>query len=295
MPVSGLLNLNKPAGATSRQAVDCVERLVRPARAGHAGTLDPLATGVLIVCIGPATRLIEYVQQMPKSYTGTFLLGRSSPTEDLEGDVTELSDPPVPSRGQILAACRSFCGQITQRPPAFSALKVAGRRAYDLARKGKPVDLAPRTVSVYRIEVVAYDYPRLTLEVECGAGTYIRSLGRDLAESLNTASVMAALERTAIGGFRIADAIRPAELTRDNWTQRLLPPFRAVERLPRIDLSAAEVGRIRNGLWIARPDIPPDAQELVACDPTGQLVGILGPCGSGQLKTVRNMPTEASA
>jgi tRNA pseudouridine55 synthase len=290
MPPSGLINLYKPAGMTSRQAVDRVERLVRPARAGHAGTLDPLATGVLIVCVGSATRLIEYVQQMPKTYRGMFLLGRSSLTEDVEGEVTELSDPPVPSREQIAAACRAFCGEIAQRPPAFSALKVAGRRAYELARKGKPVELAPRTVSVYGIEVVAYEYPRLTLEVQCGAGTYIRSLGRDLAESLGTAAVMAALERTAIGIFPIAEAVAPEQLTCDKWTQHLLPTLRAVEQLPRIDLSAAEVARIRNGLRIARPDVSAEHTELAACDPAGELVGILTPCGGGALKTLRNLP-----
>jgi len=309
MPLSGLLNLNKPAGMTSRQVVDCIQRLVRPAKAGHAGTLDPLATGVLVVCVGPATRLIEYVQQMPKVYLGTFLLGRQSPTEDIEGEVTELQNPPVPTEVQVAAAARALCGRIEQRPPAFSALKVRGRRAYELARQGKHVELTPRTVRVDRIEVRAYEYPQLTLEVECGGGTYVRSLGRDLAASLGTAAVMAALQRTAVGGFRVAEAADPQQITRENLGKHLLPPLRAVERLPRVELSAAEIARVGNGLSIQRDIVqggtggsPTSAehgqtscpchprQEIAAVDENGRLVAILTPRGPGLLGPRRNLP-----
>ena len=192
----GLLCVNKPVGMTSRQAVNVVQRLARPAKVGHAGTLDPLADGVLVVGVGSATRLLEYVQQMRKRYVGTFLLGRSSPTEDTEGQVTECPDAPVPTLDEIGSAAARWTGRIAQRPPAFSALKVAGRRAYDLARRGKLPQLAPRPVDVFQIEIRRYQYPELVLNVECGGGTYIRSLGRDLAESLGTAAVMSALTRT---------------------------------------------------------------------------------------------------
>ena len=178
-PPCGLLSLSKPSGMTSRQAVDVVQRLARPVKAGHAGTLDPLATGVLVVCVGGATHLIEYVQRMPKRYTATFLLGRQSPTEDVEGAVVELPHAPVPAGEQIEAAAQRFVGRIDQRPPAFSALKIHGRPAYKLARQGRPVTLQPRPVELYRIEVKSYRYPELILEVECGGGTYVRSLGRD--------------------------------------------------------------------------------------------------------------------
>ena len=247
---SGLLNLNKPSGITSRQAVDVVQRLARPAKAGHAGTLDPLATGVLVVCVGAATRLIEYVQRMPKGYCAAFLLGRHSPTEDIEGEVTELPNPPVPTLDQLVAAARRFVGRIQQRPPAFSALKVEGRRAYQLARRGDKLELQARPIEIHRIEVARYEYPELALEVECGSGTYIRSLGRDLAESLGTAAVMSALVRTFIGGFRLDESVNPRQLTRENWQSRLHPPLRAVEHLPRVQLSAEEVVRVRNGLTI---------------------------------------------
>lgn len=215
MSPCGLLNLNKPAEMSSRQAVNLVERLTRPVRAGHAGTLDPLATGVLVVCVGAATRLIGYVQRMRKQYRGTFLLGRHSPTEDIEGEVTELPDAPHPTREQIVAAAAGFVGRIEQRPPAFSAIKVAGRRAYELARQGRQPELAARPVVIHAIEIAAYKYPELVLDVTCGSGTYIRLLGRDLAESLGTSAVMSALVRTSIGGFVLADAVDPRQLKPD--------------------------------------------------------------------------------
>jgi tRNA pseudouridine55 synthase len=272
----GLLNLNKPCGWTSRQAVDRVSRIVRPAKTGHAGTLDPLATGVLVIGVGAATRLIQYVQRMPKSYTATFLLGRTSDSEDVEGQVVELVDPPRPSEAQIRAAAAQLVGTIRQRPPAFSALKIHGQRAYTLARKGMPVELQPREVSIYQLDVVDYDYPQLTLRVRCGSGTYVRSLGRDLAESLGTGAVMSSLVRTAIGSFRVEDAIEPDGLNHENLAQLLVPPLAAVEGLPRVDLSPSEVVAVRQGKTILR-DVPltglPD--EWAAVDPQGRLVALL--------------------
>lgn len=290
MAVCGVLNLNKPAGMTSRQGVDCVQRLARPGKVGHAGTLDPLAKGVLVVCVGAATRLIQFVQQMPKGYTGTFLLGRRSPTEDVEGEVTELDDPPVPTPGQIAAAAKGLIGRIEQRPPAYSALKVDGRRAYDLARKGEQVRMKPRPVTVYRIEVAAYEYPELTLEVECGSGTYVRSLGRDLAESLGTAAVMSGLVRSWIGDFRIEEAVDPRQLTSQNWTDQVLPPLRAVGRLPRVELLPDEIAKIGSGLAISRQP-PAGGGQFAAVNAAGRLVAVLTPRGGGLLGPLRNMPT----
>ena len=286
----GLLNLNKPAGVTSRDVVNQVQRLVRPQKAGHAGTLDPLATGVLVVCVGPATRLIEYVQQMPKSYSGTFLLGRQSPTEDVEGQVTELADPPVPTLDQLLAAAGALTGRIQQRPPAYSALRVAGRRAYDLARRGEAFDLQPRPVEIYSLEIVSYVYPELKLRVQCGSGTYVRSLGRDLAAALGTAAVMSALQRTAIGSFRLQDAIDPAALTRENWPGHLLPPLLAAEVLPQICVTATEIPAIRAGQTIGRDALPADATQWAALDSAGRLIAILVPRGPGFLGPIRNFP-----
>jgi tRNA pseudouridine55 synthase len=237
------------------------------------------------------------VQRMSKRYTGTFLLGRQSPTEDVEGDVTELPDAPIPTREQIAAAAAHFVGRIQQRPPAYSALKVAGRPAYKLARQGKQPQLAARPVEIHRIDIVAYQYPELVLDVQCGSGTYIRSLGRDLAESLGTAAVMSALVRSSVGSFSLDDAVDPRRLNADNLPQFLQPPLRAVEYLLRVQLSAEEVLNLRHGLTIlSRWDHEgqtTQAQEIVAVDPAGNLVGILVPGAAGRLRTLRNMPTNA--
>jgi tRNA pseudouridine55 synthase len=289
---NGLLNLNKPSGPTSRQVVDVVQRLARPAKAGHAGTLDPLASGVLVVGVGAGTRLVDYVQRMPKRYRGTFLLGRRSPTEDIQGEVTLLEGGPLPAVEQIRAAAGALLGQIQQRPPAYSALKLAGRRAYELARQGHQVELAARPVTVYAIEVSRYEYPELVLEVECSRGTYVRSLGRDLARSLGTEAVMSALVRWGVGPFRLEDAADPGLLTCENLAGHLLPMLRAVETLPRVVLSADQIGRVRNGLAVAREPPAPEAGEIAAVDARGRLVAILCPRGQGLLGPLRNLATE---
>ncbi len=294
----GLLNLNKPSGMTSRRAVDLVGRLAGKIKIGHAGTLDPLAQGVLVLCVGAATRLIEYVQQMPKHYTATFLLGRNSDTEDTDGEVVELDSPPIPTIEEISDAFASLTGLIDQRPPAFSAIKVKGRRAYDLARAGKSLELKPRPVHVYRIALVSYDYPLLTLNVECGSGTYIRSIGRDLAESLGTAAVMSGLTRTAIGRFTLDQAVDPTDLGKDDWAQHLLPPPMAVEMLPQVKLSAEDVVEIGHGRTIPMPMDTADycnapnakRQEYAGIDPDGRLVAILIPRDAGRLRPLRNFP-----
>jgi tRNA pseudouridine55 synthase len=284
------LNLNKPSGMTSRDAINRVQRLLpRKTKIGHAGTLDPLASGVLVACIGSATRLIDYVQQMRKSYAGEFLLGRRSPTEDTDGEVEELADPPIPAFDAIVAATRSLTGRIEQQPPTFSALKVKGRRAYDLARSGKEVELAARPVDVYRLEVTGYDYPTLRLDVECGSGTYVRSLGRDLARSLGTEAVMSALVRTAIGDFSVDDAVDPTSLDRDSIESCLLPPLRAVDHLPCMTLSEAELIEIGHGRAIHSRQSNAET-EIAAVDAGGRLVAILAARGEGQLGPVKYFP-----
>ncbi len=177
MALFGLLNISKPRGETSRWVDDQVQWLAHPAKVGHAGTLDPLASGVLLVCIGQATRLMGYLQQSPKSYRAEFLLGRTSTTEDIHGELAEIENPPQPTRDEIEKTARRFVGEIQQRPPVFSALKVGGRPAYKFARKGQAVELAPRPVTIHRLELIEYEYPRLVVDVDCSSGTYMRSLG----------------------------------------------------------------------------------------------------------------------
>jgi tRNA pseudouridine55 synthase len=288
----GLLNVDKPAGMTSRDVVNRVQKLARRLKAGHAGTLDPLASGVLVVCLGAATRLIPYLQAMPKRYHAVFLLGRQSPTEDVDGEVSELAAPPIPTFDELRRAAQALTGEILQRPPPFSALKVEGRRAYDLARAGEPVDLKPRPVMVYRLDIQAYRYPELQLAVECGSGTYVRSLGRDLAASLGTAAVMFQLVRTAIGNLTIEQAVPLDGLHAGNWLDHLLPPLRAVETLPRIALADAEIARVQAGQAIPRQLPRENAGEVAAVNGDGRLVAILAPRGSDLWGPVCNLPAE---
>jgi tRNA pseudouridine55 synthase len=285
--VFGLLNVNKPAGVTSRDVVNSVQRLVRPHKVGHAGTLDPLATGVLVVAIGPATRLIEYIQRMLKTYRATFLLGQTSDTEDIEGNVRELPDPPRPTAEQIQAAIPSFVGTIEQVPPAFSALKVAGQRAYDLARQGRTVELAARPVEIHELTLVSYAYPELTLLIRCGSGTYVRSLGRDLARSLGTDAVMSALVRESIGPFALAGAVDGNRLSGATIAAHLQSPLLAVSELPRLDVTVPEAQRLALGQSILNR-WESEAPERAAIDAERNLVAVVVPAGDGKLRAAKS-------
>lgn len=272
----GLLNVNKPSGKTSRDVVNQVQRAIRGTKVGHAGTLDPLASGVLVLCLGPATRLIEYVQRQPKQYVGTFLLGRTSPTEDIEGEITELNDPLIPSAEQIRQVLPAFCGEILQRPPAFSALKVKGKRAYDLARSGAEVELAARPIQIFQLKLLEYDYPKFKLHIECGSGTYVRSLGRDLAERLGSGAVMSDLVRTAIGGFRIDESLHLGDkLSPEELETALRPASEAVAGLASVVLSQNDAQPLRWGQNIQIDRAATSADEVAAFDENDNLLAIL--------------------
>ncbi len=288
----GILNINKPAGWTSRDVVNRVQRLVRPAKAGHAGTLDPLATGVLVVCVGSATRLISYVQQMPKVYQATFLLGRTSPSEDTETETVELANAREPSFAEIHAQLPQFLGSIQQRPPAYSALKVKGQRAYKLARQGVAVPLEPRPVEIYELEITDYRYPELKLTMRCGSGTYVRSLGRDLAESLGTGAVMSALTRTAIGDFCVSDALDIEQLDIALIEKSLVQPLAAVTHLPRFVLTESQQVELQHGRLISveGTSVSPKSSDeiLVAVNSTEELVALVREKRPGLLGAVNN-------
>ena len=286
----GFLNVDKPAGITSRAVVNRIERLVRPIKVGHAGTLDPLATGVLVVALGPATRLIEYVQRLPKTYHGAFLLGRQSDTEDVEGTVIEIAGPNTPRREDIEAALPIFVGTINQTPPAFSAIKVAGQRAYAMARRGQVVELQPRPVEVYSLEAVRYEYPSLELLIRCGSGTYIRSLGRDLATSLGTAAVMSQLRRTAIGPFCVENATGLEDLANSQAiAERLIAPLVSLGTMQRLVVSPQEAKGLIQGQGIdatgdnsSSAPTSPGNTEVAAITESGELIAILK-CENGSL------------
>ena len=279
----GILNLRKPAGVTSRDVVNQVQRLVRPAKVGHAGTLDPLASGVLVVCVGSATRLIEFAQDTRKTYHATFLLGRESDTDDIEGVVQLVEGAPIPTRETIEAASCGFLGTIEQVPPAYSAVKVAGRRAYALARAGQKVELAARPVEIHRLTIVRYQYPELELDIECGSGTYVRSLGRDLAQAVGAKGIMSALVRSSVGCFTLETAVDAATLTPENIARHLLPPRMAVGRLPATELSNIEAARIARGQTIEARGGLDVSSDVAAIDAAGDLLAILVSRGEGRL------------
>lgn len=224
--VEGILPIDKPAGLSSARAVAIVKReLPRGTKIGHAGTLDPFATGLLLLLIGRATRLCESLMDLPKRYEAVVRFGVTSPTDDPESPMTPVPGARPISRQELERATRAFVGRIMQRPPAYSAMKVGGRRAYDLARTGRPVDLPPRPVRVDAMELLDFNWPQARLRIDCGRGTYIRSLARDLGESLGCGGCLTELVRAQIGPFTLENATALAEI-RDgsDWRSRIIPP-----------------------------------------------------------------------
>ena len=232
---------------TSRAVVNAIEDRIPTVKVGHAGTLDPLATGVLILGISQATRLLEYVQRMPKTYVATFLFGQSSDTDDIEGEVVAIEGSPVPSRGEIERCLLEFEGSILQQPPKYSAIKVRGRRAYEMARRGEAVDLDPREVMIHSLQILRYTYPEIEVKIVCSRGTYVRALGRDFAQHLNTSAVMSQLCRTAIGNFDHGKSVTLESITPDSVARYLLPPQSGLEQIRRFDLTQPQAVELSHG------------------------------------------------
>ena len=228
---SGILVLDKPLGLTSMNAVAAVRRRAGGVRTGHAGTLDPLATGVLVIALGKATRSIERLMATDKRYRTEIDLTAFTATDDREGDRTEVAVATPPDEAAVRGALARFTGTVLQRPPAFSAMKVGGRRAYAAARQGTPMDLAPRPVRVDEIELVAYLWPTVTLDIRCGKGFYVRSLARDLGVALGTGGHCASIRRTAVGPFTLDEARSLDDLPRRLAPAELLPLEAALARL----------------------------------------------------------------
>lgn len=281
-PFTGLIPVDKPIGVTSRRVVDVVARALGMAAVGHAGTLDPLACGVVVVCIGHATKLVDYVHALPKHYSATFLLGRSSPSDDLETTIEEECDPIRPTRDDIEAGLPAFRGAILQRPCDYSAVHVAGQRAYRLARKGRSVEIAAKPVRIDRLEITGYDWPRLGLEIDCSSGTFIRAIGRDLAVALGTQAVMESLVRTAVGPFTRESALPLDAVTPERVAAALLPPLAAVPTLPRVTLAGDGLDLAVRGGLVSLPDAA--VESLAAIDDQGVLVGILKRHESGSFR-----------
>jgi tRNA pseudouridine55 synthase len=269
----GLLLVDKPAGVTSHDVVLAARRAFGESRIGHAGTLDPFATGLLVVMVGRATRVLPYLQGEPKEYEATIRFGAETDTEDLHGAVVR--EASLPARARLVDAMRALTGEIAQVPPAYSAKRVDGRRAYDLARAGAVVELAPVAVRVHSWEALAWRgddeaVQELDVRVRCGGGTYVRSLARDLARLADSAAHLTALRRTASGCFRVDDAVSLEALRAGDVAVRS-----AIDGLPhfaRQELDADAVGRIVRGIAVPAT-VPGEYGALVHAE-TGALVAV---------------------
>ncbi len=222
--LNGLLVIDKPLNTTSAGMCTMVRRRTGGAKVGHAGTLDPLATGVLLICLGRATKLVERLMTGEKGYRATIDLSATSPTDDLEGTPAPVEIGVPPSRRQVEAVlAERFTGRIQQAPPAHSAVHINGKRAYELARAGYEVDVPVKTVEIHAIDILRYDFPTLEIDLRCGRGTYIRSLARDLGPALETGGVLTALRRTLVGPFTLEMARTPDALAEEINAEHLVP------------------------------------------------------------------------
>jgi tRNA pseudouridine55 synthase len=267
----GFISIDKPLGITSHDVVAMVRRISRIKRVGHAGTLDPGASGVLVLAVGASTRLIEYVQdETHKTYEATIQLGSATDSDDADGAVIAQVPVPVFTESSLRRILDAFVGPILQVPPKVSAIHVDGQRMYDLARKGIAPELPARPVHIYSIALRGFTPDTITLEISCGKGTYIRSLARDIGTALGTAGHLCALRRTAVGTFLIAESVTLESLRVDGIAPWLLPNARALAGWPVYQVNAAEHRLIDNGMPI---HVPTHADGRVALiDDTHELI-----------------------
>lgn len=291
--LDGVLLVDKPQGPTSFDVVQRVRRALDVDKAGHTGTLDPMATGLLVVCVGRATRLVQYLTDRDKRYTATVQLGVATDTLDAEGEVVrrdppelvEAIDPP-----RFTAALDGFRGPITQTPPMYSAIKIDGKPLYERARAGETVDVPARDVTIFALDAGPAAPPAFDFDVHCSKGTYVRTLAADIAGTLGVGGHLTALRRTAIGGLAVADAIALADLEADPdaAANQAVAMVDALDWMPRLALSGPEEARVRNGQRL--PWSGGDDGLYRAVDGEGHLVALLTPDGDGCLKVVRGFP-----
>jgi len=277
--VSGVLVVDKPVGMTSHDVVQAVRRGTGIRRAGHTGTLDPRASGVLVVLVGPAVRLSEFVSASDKRYQAIIRLGESTDTFDGEGEVVRRSPVNI-TEEQIAEALTQFEGTVEQVPPAYSAKKVEGKRAYELAREGEEVELEAKEIDVYHLELLEWDPPEAIVDVYCSSGTYVRALANDLGEVLGCGGHLVGLRRTKSGEFALRDAVQLRKLQEafDNgdWYKYLIPAAEALSDWPSRELSFDEVDLVRHGHRIPVEESPDETDQWVrAVSQQGELVALL--------------------
>jgi tRNA pseudouridine55 synthase len=275
--ISGILVVDKPTGMTSHDVVQAIRNGTGIKRAGHTGTLDPRASGVLVILIGPAVRLSEYVSASDKRYQAIVSLGSTTDTFDADGRVTD-NKPVTVTETQFEEALKKFVGKIEQTPPPYSAVKVQGRRAYDMARQGEEFELAPRIIDVYHLEVLEWAPPEVVIDVHCSSGTYVRSLANDLGTVLGCGAHLTGLRRTKSGRFSLRDATPLRKLQEafmaGNWYQYLIPAAEALGDWPALELDPDQVEAIRHGHRISAE---PDAKGMVrGVSMQGELIALLG-------------------
>jgi len=249
--IAGVLVIDKPVGMTSHDVVQAVRNGTGIRRAGHTGTLDPRASGVLVVLVGPSVRLSEYISASDKRYQAIIRLGSSTDTYDAEGEFTKTDQPVDVSIEEFEKVLKTFEGEVEQTPPQYSAVKVGGRKAYEMARKGEEVELEPRIIQVHHLEVLEWALPEVVVDVHCSSGTYVRSLANDLGEILGCGAYLVGLRRTKSGRFSLRDSVplrRLQEAFHDgSWYQFLIPAAEALGDWPAIELDPDEVQQVRHG------------------------------------------------
>ena len=279
--ISGVLVVDKPVGLTSHDVVQIVRKGTNIRRAGHTGTLDPRASGVLVILIGPAVRLSEYVSASDKRYQAVLRLGASTDTYDADGRIISTSPVDKITEEQFEDSLQSFVGEIEQVPPPYSAVKIKGRKAYEMAREGEEIDLAPRRIKVYSLELLEWAPPEAVIDVYCSSGTYVRSLAHDLGEKLGCGAHLIGLRRTKSGRFTLRDAVplrRLREAFEDgNWYQYLIPAAEALSDWPAIELTQDQVEAIRHGHRITSENdgIASDVTMVRGVSEQGELVALL--------------------
>ncbi len=283
----GFIVINKPAGQTSAKIVAGVKRRLQANRVGHAGTLDPMATGILVCAVDQATRLISFVEAGQKTYSGEILLGTVTSTDDIEGEVLKTSSD-LPDVGQVLAACKEFLGKIEQVPPQISAIKVNGERAYKLSRAGENVELKARSVEVFKFDVEC-ELPKIRFTLECSKGTYVRSIARDLGELLGCGACLASLCREASVPFNMSQAVNLEEVNQDAirpWPE-MVPHLKRVF-FPRKVVEALLQGQ-QSVLETFGGCVQEHAHLLYGVDDTQQLIGLLTRNEQGRWTVAANL------
>lgn len=269
--VSGILPVDKPSGPTSHDVVARARKSLGLRRVGHTGTLDPFASGLLILVVGPSTRLAEYLSDREKVYLGTVRLGVATATHDVHGDEVGRSEGWKDlSRKEVEVALGMLEGEILQRPPVFSAKKVAGEAAHRRVRRGETVDLPPVKVTVHEIEITRFSPPDVDIRVRCSSGTYIRALARDLGEQLRTGAHLRSLRRVSVGAFSVDEALTARQLDHPETARAaILPPARALAGYPSVNVDAEQARRLAQGRVLELPGDPGVAEER----PVAVLVG----------------------